>query len=243
MPPPVEEIEWEGRPVSCWTYDQLGRLSKLNLRQRAMNLRDLIGAQKLPPLRTTSQPETMIQWILDVQLMLCAAVGIPEDACDFGGPKNEDAGVPYFGPTPGARPSSQLATAPVDISGDMNPEWSADRVAHEQSLVVAQRARQRNQGSFTFGAEPEPSAPPPPAQAAPWMPSSDLLVGRSDMLPRDPHAGRAEFHPMPQAPRDTMAQPPPESSRPGTAFSDVSTIAANEANSNRLRNLGSFAFG
>ena len=46
---------FNGRDVTLWTFEQLEVSSKLNLKQRALNLRDLVGEEQLPPL-TTSGP-------------------------------------------------------------------------------------------------------------------------------------------------------------------------------------------
>lgn len=216
MPPP-EEIDLGDKKIACWTYDQLARLSKANIRQRAMNLRDTIGAERLPPLRTMSQPETLMRWIIDVQVMLCKAVGIPDSDSDFGVPKEDgDAGAAAMnlGPPSTQQQAVDVSEMQPEYSADQQAAWGADRRAHEESLVVARKARMRNEGSFSFGAEPEPPpSAPPQAQTPPWLPTRG---GRSEFNPMGaPMAHQAPpFNPMaplnqaPEMPMDYQQAPP-----------------------------------
>ena len=54
-------VDWNGQELNLWTFGQLDAMSKLNLKQRALNLRDLIGADQLPPLSTTGQREATVR--------------------------------------------------------------------------------------------------------------------------------------------------------------------------------------
>ena len=127
MAAPPDEVVFEGKPMACWTFAQLERLSKANLKQRAMNVRDQIGADRLLPLRMSSQPPDLIRWILVAQSTICEAVlgcevsmaawGAPKD---FGGPEEAE---PYFGGKPGEgyRPPTRDAAPPGPPFGMLPP--------------------------------------------------------------------------------------------------------------------------
>jgi len=100
MAPPAS-LQFEGKDVPLWTYSQLEKLSKSNLRNRAQNLRDQIGEERLVPLRLSAQPPALIRWLLVAQCTLCEVVGLSFVTLkDWGAP--EDVGnagetEPYFG--------------------------------------------------------------------------------------------------------------------------------------------------
>ena len=114
---PPETIEFEGKTIALWTYDALERLSKANLKQRALNLRDQIGEARLMPLRTSAQPASLIRWQLVAQCSLCEAVGLDFSLKDFGAPTEigeaEEQNV-YFGAhDKGSRPPTRSAPEPL----------------------------------------------------------------------------------------------------------------------------------
>eukprot|EP00966_Prymnesium_polylepis_P305645 7062880-Prymnesium_polylepis.1 len=57
LPP---SVPFNGREITLWTADQLEVSSKLNLKQRALNLRDLVGADQLPPLNPAGPPAGIV---------------------------------------------------------------------------------------------------------------------------------------------------------------------------------------
>jgi len=71
-----------------------------------LNLRDQIGADRLLPLRVSSQPPGLIRWLLIAQCTICEALGMQLSLRDWGAP-TEDGDVVevegYFGGR-GARP-------------------------------------------------------------------------------------------------------------------------------------------
>mmetsp|Transcript_9082 Transcript_9082/g.30051 ORF Transcript_9082/g.30051 Transcript_9082/m.30051 type:complete len:136 (+) Transcript_9082:42-449(+) len=80
------ELEFEEKAVPLWRYQQLDQLSKHHLKNRARNLEDSVGKSRLP-LRVAQDSESLICWIIDVQVMLSEAVGTPISHSEFGLPK------------------------------------------------------------------------------------------------------------------------------------------------------------
>ena len=52
---------FNGQDVTLWTYEQLEVSSKLNLKQRALNLRELVGEGQLPPLKSGGPNITIVR--------------------------------------------------------------------------------------------------------------------------------------------------------------------------------------
>ena len=249
---PPDEIEFEGKTVAIWTYPQLEKLSKLNLRARAMNLRDQIGADRLPNLRLTAQPAALIQWLLNAEVSMCEALGIPLTMKDLGAPKDDamlETG--YFGGDDGSRPStarSSVSAPPPPMAMDQSPRASVPTdgfkdpglVAqgmsnHDDAVAVARAAALRNKGStwdlLGGGADaldisdaPPPRAAPPPQYEAP--PPQYHVAMSPRMSPAPPAPVMAQFRPASAA-------------RPTTA-SEESQMGYERA---RARNQGSFVFG
>lgn len=65
-PAAQEEILVKGRPLQLWNYKQLEFLNTAGLRQRVLELRDRLGAERCPPLPSMQRDDT-IRWILHVQ--------------------------------------------------------------------------------------------------------------------------------------------------------------------------------
>lgn len=159
MPPP-DVVALEGKEVACWTHDQLEKLSKLNLKQRAMNLRDQIGADRLPALRLSAQPAALINWLLIAQCTICEAVGVTMTPQDWGAPIDVSEGeTTYFGGiTPRSQPTSQEPVAQLQRAPSYGQQ--GDVSGHEGVMAAAQAARLRNQGSLSFGDATAHDAPP-----------------------------------------------------------------------------------
>lgn len=69
--------------VPLYTYTQLANLSRVNLRQRMLNLRDsTIGAQ-LPPLPAGGG---VIEWLIGAQVLVAQEAGLALGPADFGAP-------------------------------------------------------------------------------------------------------------------------------------------------------------
>jgi len=102
FPDPVpEEIHFEGHRLILWTYDQLHRVPHKILRQRANDLREMIGASRLPPFSPAMDVEAMTRWMLEVEVALANAVtGGSFTFFDFGVPEDYPLQAPKFGNAP-----------------------------------------------------------------------------------------------------------------------------------------------
>jgi len=140
FPATVDCFGKEGHQL--WGFKQLEAANKAHLRRKAMDLRDLIGAEKLPPMPNAQ--EAQIRWLIDVQVMLLNSLeGQGKySSCDFGMPSN--FAVPeqaYFGlGEPARAPAGQNAMAP---RGEENPALAA---AHSEAMAGAAAAKARNRG-------------------------------------------------------------------------------------------------
>eukprot|EP00928_Gymnodinium_smaydae_P051473 TRINITY_DN3501_c0_g2_i3.p1 TRINITY_DN3501_c0_g2~~TRINITY_DN3501_c0_g2_i3.p1 ORF type:complete len:135 (-),score=21.14 TRINITY_DN3501_c0_g2_i3:290-694(-) len=130
----VQTFEFEGKEFTLWTEDQLHRINRDALTKRAMNIRDHIGADRLPQM--PRQPEQMKLWILDVQTMLSGA-GQPDrsERSEAAPPSAHGRGGGYGGDrTPGS--VRQL---------------NENEQAYSDASSAARAAKARNQGSNIFG--------------------------------------------------------------------------------------------
>ena len=53
-------VAFEGEEVSLYTWEQLDQQSKIKIKNLAMNLRDSLGAERLPPLATGGPIEATV---------------------------------------------------------------------------------------------------------------------------------------------------------------------------------------
>lgn len=93
-------IQFEEKELTLFSFVQLEQLSSKVLRSRAWQMRDQIGADRLPPVPHES--EAMIMWILDTQTAISRIIGQEYTIYDFGYPKH---GLPstdggFFDPQP-----------------------------------------------------------------------------------------------------------------------------------------------
>merc|ERR1719482_2522506 len=113
-----------------------------------MNLRDSIGADRLPPLRAASGIEEVTSWIIDVQCMLAHAVGVEISPAELGLPSDYgtlEAGL-MGGPQQGGRPQM------------LQPEFDAPPTHAAMSEAAATKAKNQR-GSNIFGGDDAPAPP------------------------------------------------------------------------------------
>merc|ERR1719152_525009 len=72
---------FNGKEQQLWTQTQLESLGKIALKQRAMDIRDLGGADNLPPM--PRHPELMVPWIMQVQNAMMSGCGKPAAYADM----------------------------------------------------------------------------------------------------------------------------------------------------------------
>ena len=81
-------VAFDGKEVPLYTFEQLSQQPRLKLKNRAMDLRDLIGEDRVPPLRAAGSIESVTMWILEVESALCKAAGMAIEVSDLGLPAN-----------------------------------------------------------------------------------------------------------------------------------------------------------
>jgi len=143
-----QEIAFEGRTVPLYTFEQLSQQPRLKLKNRAMDLRDLVGADRLPPLRPSSSVEEVTSWILDVQCGIAKSAGLDLSPQALGKPAGfgvDDSEDLFHSATKGSTPRQPMADL-VQGAGA-----GAAEAAYESAVAAAQATRARNQSSNIFG--------------------------------------------------------------------------------------------
>ena len=62
--------------VELYTYQQLMDLSKVNLKQRVLNLREQLGEGRLPPLQAGAAHDIAVPWMIRVEVAAARSVGV-----------------------------------------------------------------------------------------------------------------------------------------------------------------------
>ena len=107
MPP--SSISFNERDVPLWTFEQLERLSRANLKQRALDLREAIGAEKLAPLKPAGGRDHVISWIINSQALIVQSVaGLEVTAADWGLPAGVGDAEEDLGAEESARQRNEL---------------------------------------------------------------------------------------------------------------------------------------
>merc|ERR1712125_154703 len=116
---------YQGKEQTVWTEEQLGSMGKAAIKQRAMDLRDLVGTtMQLPPM--PRHQDLLPGWIISVQVAMMR------------------------GQTGSQRPVSRASEAPArkqvhrGEEDDQAEAFFANKMAREA-------AQQRNRGSNIFG--------------------------------------------------------------------------------------------
>jgi len=87
-----QSIQFDQRDVPLYTFGQLEQQPRPSLKNRALNLRDIVGAERLPPLSPAGAKEDVISWIIEVQCMLAKATGLDITPTDLGMPRDFSMG-------------------------------------------------------------------------------------------------------------------------------------------------------
>jgi len=154
-------VLFNGREVAIYTFAQVDRLGKKALKERAMNIRDLVGAQSLPRFSPGFQEEQMVAWILEAQTVVAAACGVMITVGDLGAPKGGDGVGAFLAHLQDAAPQP-----PPELAGAF---WG---VAPPQQQQQQQSQQQR---------QPTPSQQfhPPPQEAYQSAPTHAYRGGPS----------------------------------------------------------------
>ena len=89
-------VPFKGRDVAMYTFQQCDRLGKKGLKERSMNMRDLVGAQNLPRFSPGFPDEQMVAWLLEAQTIVAASCGVNISVFDFGAPRGGDGVGAYL---------------------------------------------------------------------------------------------------------------------------------------------------
>ena len=85
-----ETLVLDGASISIWTFAQLTEISRDNLKQRALDLRDAGGVKYLSgvaPLQKSWPRPTVSKWIIEAEVLLGKAAGVELSAADLGLPE------------------------------------------------------------------------------------------------------------------------------------------------------------
>jgi len=144
-----QSVNIEGKDIPIMTFKQLEQKPRLTLKNIAMNLRDAIGAERLPALRAAGSLEEVTFWIIDVQCMLAKAVGVEITPNDLGLPSGYGAG------DAGLMGGGQQAQSG---GPGAQPEFAA-QPAHAAMAAAAATKAKNQRGSNIFGGDDVPAAP------------------------------------------------------------------------------------
>ena len=143
------------------TYDQLEQFSMAKLRGMAMQLRDTIGANAVPKISSAGGVDSLIRWVLDVQISCCMSIGLRASLQDFGAPKDfgsaDDQG--YFAGDKGqsaycSRNLSNVARHPMSAIQPAHRNLGADEAIEknqEEAHSGFLENQRRNRGTVQFG--------------------------------------------------------------------------------------------
>jgi len=142
---------FENKSVPLYTFEQLSQQPRQKLKNRAMDLRDLVGADRLTPLRSSGSVELVTMWILETQCAIAKSAGIDLSPAMLGLPANygdcEDGTLMQ----PGAKAySGAPQRAPMQ---ELQQGAGADAMAaYDAAMSAAAATKLRNQqGSGIFG--------------------------------------------------------------------------------------------
>mmetsp|Transcript_23948 Transcript_23948/g.49815 ORF Transcript_23948/g.49815 Transcript_23948/m.49815 type:complete len:152 (+) Transcript_23948:56-511(+) len=138
----------EGREFQVWTEDQLSAINRDALKKRCMDLRDAVGADRLPSM--PRHPEGMVSWILQVQSAVMRQGGGGGGGGGRGGPPAQYGGDDDYAER-GASGGSRAAPPPRG-GYDYEPSEASQPPSEAQQAYIdaknaANAVRQRNSGS------------------------------------------------------------------------------------------------
>jgi len=147
--------------IQIYAFEQLEQYPLQTLKMKARDLVETIGPDAVPPLTGVSTQEKLINYILDVQISLCATVGLRVGIHHFGAPKDwcqsDDQG--YFGGD-GALANMDNNVLGADYRKPMHMIQPAHRqldhaaaieVNQAEASMGFQASKARNNGSIRLG--------------------------------------------------------------------------------------------
>mmetsp|Transcript_3479 Transcript_3479/g.9921 ORF Transcript_3479/g.9921 Transcript_3479/m.9921 type:complete len:157 (-) Transcript_3479:219-689(-) len=142
-------VAFEGKEFPLWTEKQLESVSRGALKNRCLDLREQIGADRLPQM--PRHPEGMVAWLLGVQGTLSAggpgSRGGGAGAGSHAGPgAGADSGPPPHAPARG-RGAEPPPHAQAGGRGAAAEDDNESHQAYRDAKGAANASRKRNQGS------------------------------------------------------------------------------------------------
>ena len=116
-------VPFNGKDVPIYNFIQIDRLGKKLLKERAMNLRDLVGASNLPRFTPGMPDEQMVAWLIEAQLIVAASAGISLTVADLGAPKGGDGVGAYL---------THLHNAPAPRQPPAQQQYQQQQQYHQQ---------------------------------------------------------------------------------------------------------------
>ena len=147
-----EQATFENKTVPLYTFEQLSQQPRLKLKNRAMDLRDLVGADRLPPLCSTGSVESVTRWIMETQCAIARAAGLGEMTPEafglpsgYGDMENGDLLHP-------AHPGKTVAAPRAPMQELVQGAPAEAMAAYEAAAMAAAATKARMQaGSNIFG--------------------------------------------------------------------------------------------
>merc|ERR1719424_1815471 len=148
-------VPFKGRDVAMYTFQQCDRLGKKGLKERAMNMRDLVGPQNLPRFSPGFPDEQMVAWLLEAQTIVAAACGICISVFDFGAPRGGDGVGAYL---------AHLLNAPPLQQATQPPQEQFEQHRKHQQQQQHQHQHQQQQPDAQYQQQQQQQYQPPPQQ-------------------------------------------------------------------------------
>eukprot|EP00966_Prymnesium_polylepis_P043409 1007055-Prymnesium_polylepis.1 len=139
-----------GKPVQLWTFAQLTELQRPNLKQRALNLRDQVGSDRLPPLQIGAGVDEVVCWMIRAEVAASRAAGLEITEADLGMPAaGGDDAVHQLRPAERARMQAVGFDMSVIPAANLG---ARPTVAPPALLEVASRDVAANSASYDWAA-------------------------------------------------------------------------------------------
>ena len=147
--------------IAIHTFEQLENFPLMTLKNKARDLVETIGESAVPSLNGVAGQRKLIEYIMDIQISLCATIGLRVRKQHFGAPADWDTADDqgYFGGD-GALPSNAKNFLEANYSKPMGLIQPKHRgLGYEDSAEVNRAeaadaynaAKLRNAGSIAFG--------------------------------------------------------------------------------------------
>ena len=147
--------------IPVYTFDQLDQFPLQTLKLKARDLVETIGPDAVPSLSGVSTQQKLINYIIDVQISMCATVGLRVNMYNFGCPLdwNEKDDEGYFGGD-GALAANSANFLGADYRKPMHLIQPAHRgldfaaateVNQAEAHMGFEASKNRNMGSIRLG--------------------------------------------------------------------------------------------